>query len=288
MSTASVRARSPRIVQSRQNARVKELRAGFRSASRTEHGHIAIEGEHLLLEAIAAGLTIPAVFIRQGSESLLDHLQLPDTAEIIALPPDIFASAVSTESPQGIAALVDPPAFTLDHILNARGTPLILIAAGLQDPGNLGTLIRSAEAFAATGLITLPGTVSPWNQKALRASAGSVFRLPVIACQRRRNLPRARIPRHRHPSRRRPRYRYRQRAPSPITTSPDPPRSSSATKAPASRPKSSTAPPPASPSPRPAPSNPSTPPSPAASCSTKRPASGWPQCVPSESIDDAI
>ena len=51
----------------------------------------------------------------------------------------------------------------------------------MQDPGNLGTLIRTAEAFAATGFITLPGTVSPWNQKALRASAGSVFRLPVIA-----------------------------------------------------------------------------------------------------------
>jgi RNA methyltransferase, TrmH family len=181
MPRASVRAHSPRIVQSRQNARVKELRAGFRSASRTEQGHIAIEGEHLLLEAIVAGLTIPVVCIRQESESLLDHLQLPGTAEIVALPPDIFAGAVKTESPQGIAALVDPPAFTLDHILSARDTPLILIAAGLQDPGNLGTLIRSAEAFAATGLITLPGTVSPWNQKALRASAGSVFRLPVMA-----------------------------------------------------------------------------------------------------------
>jgi TrmH family RNA methyltransferase len=157
------------------------LRAGFRSASRTEHGHIAIEGEHLLLEAIAAGVTIPAVFIRAGNEHLLERLSLPAGAEIVALPPDIFSSAVSTESPQGIAALIDPPAFTLDHILSARDTPLILIAAGLQDPGNLGTLIRSAEAFAATGLITLPGTVSPWNQKALRASAGSVFRLPVIA-----------------------------------------------------------------------------------------------------------
>jgi TrmH family RNA methyltransferase len=188
MPTASVRARSPRIVQSRQNARVKELRAGFRSASRTEQGHIAIEGEHLLLEAIAAGLTIPAVFVLAGNEhlsargpSFLERRSLPAGAEIVALPPDIFSSAVSTESPQGIAALIDPPAFTLDHILSARDTPLILIAAGLQDPGNLGTLIRSAEAFAATGLITLPGTVSPWNQKALRASAGSVFRLPVIA-----------------------------------------------------------------------------------------------------------
>jgi len=181
MPTASVRARSPRIVQSRQNARVKELRAGFRSASRTEHGHIAIEGEHLLLEAIAAGLSIPAVFIRQGSESLLDHLQLPDTAEIVTLTPDIFSSAVSTESPQGVAALINPPEFTLDQTLASPATPLILISAGLQNPGNLGTLIRSAEAFAATGIITFPGTVSPWNQKALRASAGSVFRLPVVA-----------------------------------------------------------------------------------------------------------
>jgi len=181
MPTASIRARSPRIVQSRQNARVKELRAAFAHPSRTEHGHIAIEGEHLLLEAIAAGLTIPAIFIRAGSEHLLERLQLSDSTEIIALPPDIFASAVSTESPQGIAALVDPPSFTLDHILASRVAPLIVISAGLQDPGNLGTLIRTAEAFAATGFVTLPGTVSPWNQKALRASAGSIFCLPVIA-----------------------------------------------------------------------------------------------------------
>jgi TrmH family RNA methyltransferase len=59
--------------------------------------------------------------------------------------------------------------------------PLILIAAGLQDPGNLGTLVRSAEAFGATGVLVTPGTVSAWNQKALRASVGSVFRMPVVA-----------------------------------------------------------------------------------------------------------
>jgi TrmH family RNA methyltransferase len=60
-----------------------------------------------------------------------------------------------------------------------EGIPLLLVAAGLQDPGNLGTLVRSAEAFGATGVLTTPGTVSAWNQKALRASAGSVFRMPV-------------------------------------------------------------------------------------------------------------
>jgi len=183
MPTASIRTRSPRIVQSRQNARVKELRAGFAHSSGTDHGHIAIEGEHLLLEATATGLHIVAVFVRTGNEHLLERLTLPGDTEILALPPDVFTSAVLTESPQGIAALVDPPSFTLDHIFAAPAIPLVLIAAGLQDPGNLGTLIRSAEAFGATGLITLPGTVSPWNQKALRASTGSIFRLPVVAAR---------------------------------------------------------------------------------------------------------
>jgi RNA methyltransferase, TrmH family len=185
MPTAFIRTRLPRIVQSRQNARVKELRAGFARASRTEHGRIAIEGEHLLAEAISTGLTIGSVFVRAGSEHLLDLLnddRLKDftATEILVLPPDVFASAVSTEAPQGIAALVEPPAFSLDQVL-AGAAPLVMVSAGLQDPGNLGTLIRSAEAFGASGVILLPGTVSPWNQKALRASAGSVFRLPVVS-----------------------------------------------------------------------------------------------------------
>jgi RNA methyltransferase, TrmH family len=181
MPTASDRTRLPRIVQSRQNARVKELRAGFARPSKTEQGRIAIEGEHLLLEAVATGLHMAALFLRAGSDQILHRFELPEHTEILVLPPDVFASAVSTESPQGMAALVEPPSFVLDDILHASATPLLLISAGLQDPGNLGTLIRSAEAFGATGLITLPGTVSPWNQKALRASAGSIFRLPVIA-----------------------------------------------------------------------------------------------------------
>ena len=56
-----------------------------------------------------------------------------------------------------------------------------MVLAGLQDPGNLGTILRSAEAFGATGVLSLPGTVSAWNPKAVRASAGSVFRVPLLA-----------------------------------------------------------------------------------------------------------
>jgi TrmH family RNA methyltransferase len=69
---------------------------------------------------------------------------------------------------------------------------LLLVLAGLQDPGNLGTILRSAEAFGATGVIALPGTVSAWNQKAVRASAGSLFRLPLIASTAEEAFPRLR------------------------------------------------------------------------------------------------
>jgi TrmH family RNA methyltransferase len=70
------------------------------------------------------------------------------------------------------------------RMMEAGGNaPLFLLLAGVQDPGNLGTILRSAEAFGASGVVSLPGTVHAWNAKAVRASAGSVFRVPVIAAK---------------------------------------------------------------------------------------------------------
>ena len=136
--------------------------------------------EHLLAEAVRSGIEIATVFFRTGDEAILDRIGLDGEIDILELPAEVFSSAVTTESPQGIAALVTPKIFSVDDMLCGE-SPLIVIAAGLQDPGNLGTLIRSAEAFGASGVITLPGTVSLWNAKALRASSGSAFRLPVVA-----------------------------------------------------------------------------------------------------------
>jgi TrmH family RNA methyltransferase len=165
-----------RLIASRQNPRVKELRAALARTGRTPDGLIAIEGEHLITEAQRSRLRFATIFLRDGDTP---PRNLPADAEQLLLPPDVFASAVATEQPQGIAALVHPPAFTAESLF--RDVPLILVLAGLQDPGNVGTLLRSAEAFAATGALLLPGTSSPWNPKALRASAGSAFRVPAIA-----------------------------------------------------------------------------------------------------------
>jgi TrmH family RNA methyltransferase len=125
-----------------------------------------------------SGLRIRTVFVRNGSEKLLPA-DVPDGTDVLRLSHALFRSAVSTEYPQGIAAIVDVPKFRFEQVL--RDTPLLIIAGALQDPGNLGTLVRSAEAFGATGFILLPGTVSLWNGKALRASSGSAFRLPILA-----------------------------------------------------------------------------------------------------------
>lgn len=162
------------VITSRANARVKQLRAAFAGQARLASGLIAIEGEHLLEEAVRSNQALKTVFLSERSQ-LPDYV--PRGIEVLRLASDVLQSCVETQTPQGIAALLVPPVCTVEKML--AGTPLILIAVGLQDPGNLGTLVRSAEAFGATGVLTTPGTVSAWNQKAMRASAGSVFRLPV-------------------------------------------------------------------------------------------------------------
>ena len=169
-----------RRVEGRHNARVKELRRLFREAAPNEHGEVAVEGMHLVEEAIRSGLRVATVFFSDSARERAHKLlpQLSAHTETLLLPDDFFASAVPTETPQGIAAIIKVKSFSLDDLL-ASQPALLLITAGLQDPGNLGTIARSGEAFAATGLLLGEGTVSPWNWKATRASAGSLFRLPT-------------------------------------------------------------------------------------------------------------
>ncbi|MGA2349278.1 MAG: RNA methyltransferase [Terracidiphilus sp.] len=171
-----------RIVQSKQNARLKELRRALAQPGREARALAGIEGPNLLEEALRAGLRVPCVFVAEGAEALLEGMNLPADTEVLLLPKDLLNSALATETPQPVAALVEPPDWTWPNIFAARANtaPLIIVLAGLQDPGNLGTILRSAEAFGASGVLSLPGTVSAWNPKAVRASAGGVFLLPLL------------------------------------------------------------------------------------------------------------
>lgn len=170
-----------RIIESKQNSRLKALRAAVLRPGRGDAKIVALEGFHLVSEAVRSGVEIETIFVAQGSENLIAGLGFRDSIEILAMPRDVLDSAVSTESPQPIAALAQARSWTWPDLLKGESSPaLIVVLAGIQDPGNLGTILRSAEAFGATGVVCLPGTVSPWNAKAMRASAGSIFRMPLI------------------------------------------------------------------------------------------------------------
>jgi TrmH family RNA methyltransferase len=180
-----------RIVQSKKNARLKELRRALSHPLRepadgqnpAARGLAGIEGPNLIEEALRAGLRLACVFVAEGAEGLLEVLPLPPQTEILLLPKALLDSALTTEAPQPVAALIAPPDWSWARLLGGhrKSAPLLLVLAGLQDPGNLGAILRSGEAFGCSGVLSLPGTVSAWNPKAVRASAGSVFRVPLLA-----------------------------------------------------------------------------------------------------------
>ncbi len=171
-----------RRIEGRHNPLVKQLRQAFSRAELTDSGDCAIEGLRILEEAIRSGLRFSAVFFRESAQDRAERLlpQLGAQVETLLLPDSLFDSIVPSESPQGVAALVRLKEFSLEDILERLQVGPIVVLAGLQDPGNLGTILRSSEAFGCAGVVLGEGTVSPFNSKVVRASAGSVFRLSMV------------------------------------------------------------------------------------------------------------
>jgi RNA methyltransferase, TrmH family len=182
----AARSRNPadrlRPVAGRHNARLKELRLAFRRAELTARGECAIEGVKLLEEAWRSGRHVESVFFSESARPLAEKLlpQIGSHTETLVLPDALFKSIVPSDAPQGVAALLKLPAFSAAQLLDRSSEGPFVVAAGLQDPGNLGTILRSAEAFGAAGVFLTEGTVSPHNSKVLRGSAGSIFRLPWL------------------------------------------------------------------------------------------------------------
>ena len=180
--TASAARGRLRRIEGRHNPLVKLLRQAFAGADCTSHEGCAVEGLRIVEEAIRSGLRFRAVFFRESEQVLAGRLlpQIGAHVETLLLPNKIFDNTVPSETPQGVAALVHLKEFSLEEIVERLPVGPIVVIAGLQDPGNLGTILRSAEAFGSAGMILGEGTVSPFNTKVVRASAGSIFRVPVI------------------------------------------------------------------------------------------------------------
>lgn len=181
------------LISSRDNKWIKAFRAALQGTGPRAGEPIGVEGPKLVADALRSGLEAEALLVSEsgerdaeqvlraasGSESGIARSRVLHTTD------KLFASVAGTDSPQGIAALFRQREWTLEDALRGPGemrqsAPLVAVIAAVQDPGNVGTILRSAEAFGATGVISTRGTADPWSPKALRASAGSALRLPVL------------------------------------------------------------------------------------------------------------
>ena len=154
------------------NPLVKQIRRAVARGSLTEDGYAVAEGAHLLEEALEAKCEIGAVIVAESSRA-----HYPD-ARVVS--DRAFRELASTDTPQGVIALVRPPVSALDQMTRGHNA-LVVVLDGVQEPGNAGAILRAAEAFGASGAVFLKGTVNPYNPKCVRGSAGSIFRVPLIA-----------------------------------------------------------------------------------------------------------
>jgi TrmH family RNA methyltransferase len=167
-------------ITSRDNPRIKAARALRERRGREEQRAYLIEGVTLLLDALAAGQR-PLLVLRDDTRLSAVHRATLDAAlaplaEIVQpVGPAAFRAVAETETPQGVAAILPlPPAATLPPL---RPRDLILVADRIQDPGNLGAMLRAAEGAGARGVVTTPGAVDLYNPKVVRAAMGAHFRL---------------------------------------------------------------------------------------------------------------
>jgi RNA methyltransferase, TrmH family len=161
------------------NPLLKDVRRAVQRGSLTRQGWCVAESFHLLEESVRSGCRIHAVLAAESSAPAAEaHLSQLSGIRVTMLPDPLFQSIAATENSQGVMALVSPPEWTVDRLFGAL--PLVVVLDGVQDAGNAGAMVRAAEAFGATGMLFLKGCVSPHNPKALRASAGSLFRMPLL------------------------------------------------------------------------------------------------------------
>jgi TrmH family RNA methyltransferase len=165
------------MITSAQNSKIKQVRALLtQSKARRREGRLVLEGSRLIGDVLAQGFQPDYALHRPDLQSdVLDALHKADV-ECIPVEANIFESLSDTENSQGLLAVCAMP-----ELLISPDASLLMALDGLQDPGNLGSILRAAAAADADGVLLLPGTVGPFNPKVVRAGMGAHFRMPVVA-----------------------------------------------------------------------------------------------------------
>lgn len=162
-------------ITSRKNPLLEHMRRLDSAAFRRQQGEFLCDSPKLVGEALRHGARVLAVAVSDGVEP---PEGLDASVRCAAVPPDVMASISPMRTPQGMLAVCRLPDTALPEML--PGSRYVVLD-GVQDPGNVGTVLRTADAFGCTGALLLPGCADPYGPKTLRAAMGAVFRLPLYA-----------------------------------------------------------------------------------------------------------
>ncbi len=164
-------------ITSRGNPFVKILRKASSRGAATSQGFALAESPRLLEEALRAGIDIGGVFATEAARPKVERMLPPHlNVTLRILDEKLFAECAATVRSQGVLALVKLPRSNCEVVLGG----FAVVLDSVRDAGNAGTIVRSAEAFGASGAVFLKGSASPMHPKTLRAAAGSLFRLPLV------------------------------------------------------------------------------------------------------------
>lgn len=169
-------------IASAQNDRWKHFARLYRRKYRDREKKYILEGIHLIEEALKNDTIPESVFLREGftdqpeGEKLVKRLEVCG-ADILVLPKAVFDGTVNTETPQGIAAAANQPDCDVGRFFDDCETPNVVVLDRLQDPGNLGTIIRTADAAGFRHILIMKGTADIFSPKTVRAAAGSIYRV---------------------------------------------------------------------------------------------------------------
>ncbi|MCG8402476.1 MAG: RNA methyltransferase [Firmicutes bacterium] len=167
------------------NPRVKYIRRLARRRCREREGKFLVEGIRFLEEAVRENWPLELALYSPGLVENPRGARLLEVLEERGVPlltaePALFAQLAETSSPQGIIAVAQIPRRRDPEVLSVGDNSLMVLVDGVRDPGNLGTIIRCADAYGAEGVLMLKGSVDPYNPKTLRATMGAVFRVPLL------------------------------------------------------------------------------------------------------------
>ncbi len=179
-------------IMSVQNARVKEWAQLLERRGRDKQAKYIIEGYHLIEEALRSGAPVETIMysLEKGVPAGFAD-QVTPSVEWVGVSQAVLEKCSDTQTPQGVLAVVARPQLGMDELL-AREHDLVVVLDGVQDPGNLGTIIRSADAVGAKAVVLGRGTVDLYNPKTIRSTMGSMYHLPIVEADLLELLPRAR------------------------------------------------------------------------------------------------